>query len=89
MLLEDAAATMKVLKTTLALNNAETCSLKEINGKNASLEVKVIKLENELVDLKEKYQVQVGLYQEMAQLTKKLEEVTKERDNLHEQVTKL
>lgn len=64
MLSKDATAVMRVIGTSLSLNDVKTCSLKEmkkVRDKNANLEVKITKLENDLVDYKDNYQIQVGI----------------------------
>ncbi|MCI66416.1 hypothetical protein A2U01_0087674, partial [Trifolium medium] len=60
-LVRDTAVVMRLLETTLVLNNEETCpaaELKKLQVKNDKLQAEVTKVENAFADYQEKHEVQ-------------------------------
>ncbi|MCI32647.1 hypothetical protein A2U01_0053861, partial [Trifolium medium] len=88
-LVRDTAAVVRLLETTLVLNNEETCpaaELKKLQAKNDKLQAEMRKVENAFADYREKHEVQVGLITELGKKAAEIAHLTEEKKKLQEEL---
>lgn len=83
---------MRILEAMLALNSVGDFSQKDydhMKAKHVALRLKLDKVELDFEYYKNKYEVQVGLIEELGNKNKELVDLTDERDNLKNKIEEL